>query len=324
MDFIPVEVDEHKDFIKTIEWHMMDKTKFFPLSMLSSFSIRCALYPLTLIKTRLQVQKHNDMYSGMFDAYGKIYRYEGFSGLYRGFWISSVQIVSGVFYISTYEGVRHLLAQKNVDSRARALVAGGCASLVGQTIIVPFDVLSQHLMMMGTVSKEQNIAFNPLGINNDPSRSKLAITVDVMQRIFKMDGIAGFYRGYWASLAAYVPNSALWWGFYHFYQDELFKIIPSSVSHLLIQTIAGTMGGFTTTIITNPLDVVRARLQVQRIESMSGAFKDLWREEGFRMFTKGLSARLVQSATFSFSIILGYETIKRVSVNEEYREHIRW
>lgn len=50
--------------------------------------------------------------------------------------------------------MRHILAQKDVDSRLRALVAGGCASLVGQTIIVPFDVLSQHLMMIGTVSKD--------------------------------------------------------------------------------------------------------------------------------------------------------------------------
>ncbi|XP_030746433.1 solute carrier family 25 member 44 isoform X2 [Sitophilus oryzae] len=318
MDFIPVEVNERQGYIKTIEWHMMDKTKFFPLSMLSSFSVRCALYPLTLIKTRLQIQKHNDMYTGMFDAYGKIYKYEGISGLYRGFWISSVQIISGVFYISTYEGVRHILSKKNLDSRLRALVAGGCASLVGQTIIVPFDVLSQHLMMIGT------IAFNPLGVNSNPDRSKLALTIDVARKIFNVDGISGFYRGYWASLAAYVPNSALWWGFYHFYQDELLKVIPTSVSHLFIQTIAGTMGGFTTTIITNPLDIVRARLQVQRLESMGEAFRDLWREEGPRMFTKGLSARLVQSATFSFSIILGYETIKRVSVNEEYKEFVRW
>lgn len=39
-----------------------------------------------------------------------------------------------------------------------------------------------------------------------------------------MDGIAGFYRGYLASLSAYVPNSALWWGFYHFYQGKFFQI----------------------------------------------------------------------------------------------------
>lgn len=51
-------------YITTIEWNMMDKAKFFPLSMLSSFTVRCALYPLTLIKTRLQIQKHNVMYKG--------------------------------------------------------------------------------------------------------------------------------------------------------------------------------------------------------------------------------------------------------------------
>lgn len=57
-------MDEPAVFIRTIEWDMMDKTKFFPLSMLSSFCVRASLYPLTLIKTRLQVQKHGQMYRG--------------------------------------------------------------------------------------------------------------------------------------------------------------------------------------------------------------------------------------------------------------------
>jgi len=91
-------------------------------------------------------------YSGMIDAWSKIYRYEGTSGLYRGFWVSTFQIVSGVFYISTYEGVRHALTQYDADTRVKSLVAGGCASLVGQTIVVPFDVLSQHLMVLGVVN----------------------------------------------------------------------------------------------------------------------------------------------------------------------------
>lgn len=89
----------------------------------------------------------------MIDACRKIYKVEGVAGLYRGFWISSIQIVSGVFYVSTYEGVRHLLTQDtpigHIDSKVKALIAGGAASLVGQTIVVPFDVLSQHLMVLG-------------------------------------------------------------------------------------------------------------------------------------------------------------------------------
>ncbi len=41
--------------IRTIEWEMLDKRKFYPYSMMSSFTVRCFLYPLTLVRTRLQV-----------------------------------------------------------------------------------------------------------------------------------------------------------------------------------------------------------------------------------------------------------------------------
>lgn len=85
-------------YIKTVEWEMLDKRKFFPLSMLSSFTVRCFLYPLTLIRTRLQVQKGKEVYTGTFDAGRKIVQSEGVRGLYRGFLVSTVQIVSGLCY----------------------------------------------------------------------------------------------------------------------------------------------------------------------------------------------------------------------------------
>lgn len=309
-------------YIKNIEWDMMDKKKFFPLSMLSSFSVRCCLFPLTVIKTQLQVQHKSDVYKGMFDCAFKIYKSEGVPGLYRGFWISSFQIVSGVFYISTYEGVRHVLRDLGVGQRVRSFFGGACASVVGQTIIVPFDVISQHAMVLGMGMGKSSV--NPLGINITPGRSRFNISVDIAKEIIRRDGFKGFYRGYTASLMSYVPNSALWWAFYHMYQDELFRVCPPYISTLLIQCVAGSMGGFTTTIITNPLDIIRARLQVQRIGSMRVAFRDLWAEERMNVFFKGLSARLVQSAAFSFSIILGYETIKRVAIDDKYKHLIRW
>lgn len=185
--------------------------------MLSSFSVRCALFPLTVIKTQLQVQFKNDVYKGMIDCGCKIYKSEGVRGLYRGFWVSSFQIISGVFYISTYEGVRHILTQKGAGDKTKAILAGGAASLVGQTIIVPFDVISQHMMVLGM--NAHGTAINPLGINTAAKKSELAIKI--AKEIFKRDGLTGYYRGYTASLLAYVPNSALWWGFYHYYQGLL-------------------------------------------------------------------------------------------------------
>ncbi|XP_004922211.3 solute carrier family 25 member 44 [Bombyx mandarina] len=314
--------------ITTIEWSMMDKSKFFPLYTMSSFTVRCALYPLTLIKTQIQVQRRREAYKGVTDAFTKIYASEGVSGLYRGFWLSSFQIISGVFYISTYEGVRFELGKYDISPKWKSFIGGGCASIVGQTIIVPFDVLSQHLMVLGLVKGRTggvSTTINPLGIDLDKRRSKAALAREVAVRVYRQHGPLGYYRGYTASLAAYVPNSALWWALYTAYQDELLKISPVWVSHLLIQCVAGTLGGFTTTILTNPLDIVRARLQVEGVGTMKQVFKQLWAEEGlFGLYAKGLSARLVQSACFSFSIILGYESIKRMAISDEYRPRVRW
>ncbi|VVC98146.1 unnamed protein product [Leptidea sinapis] len=270
--------------ITTIEWSMMDKSKFFPLYTLSSFTVRCALYPLTLVKTQIQVQRKKEAYKGVSDAISKIYASEGMSGLYRGFWLSSM----------------------------KSFVAGGCASLVGQTVIVPFDVLSQHLMVLGLVKGSpdgvKNKKVNPLGLNLEQRMSKSALAREVAVRVYRLHGPLGYYRGYAASLAAY-----------------LLRISPSWISHLFVQCVAGTLGGFTTTILTNPLDIVRARLQVEGVGSMRQVFNELWKEEGFfGLYAKGLSARLVQSACFSFSIILGYESIKRVSVSDEFRTRVRW
>lgn len=263
---------------------------------------------------------------------------------------------------------------------------------------MPFDVISQHAMVLGMKSVQPNAngnvlvsELNPLGIEYHKNRSRMKISLDIATAIYRTDGLRGYYRGYVASLMAYVPNSALWWTFYHLYQgdrgaantlpfqytaevaifinltlsvtfssahptEHLLNVLPSNASHLLIQCVSGSLGGFTTTIITNPLDIVRARLQVlliewniayfmivqyrefysfwfcsvfvcaqvQRLDSLSLAFRELWSEEKMNMFFKGLSARLVQSAMFSFSIILGYETIKRISVNDQYKHRVRW
>ena len=39
-------------------------------------------------------------------------------------------MVSGIFYVSTYEGVRHILDKNGVrDPRVKAMLGGSCASM---------------------------------------------------------------------------------------------------------------------------------------------------------------------------------------------------
>jgi len=322
-----VEKNAARRSIQTIEWHMLDKNRFYPYSMASSFTVRCFLYPLTLVRTRLQVQLHNTVYNGTFDAFKQILHNEGPRGFYRGFWISCFQVVSGVCYVSTYEGVRHILSKNGVtDNKVKAVVGGAAASLVGQTIIVPFDVISQHLMILGAIVNKGNSehSVNPLAINTS-GRTRGQIAWDVTRAIYYRDGPRGFYRGYVASLCNYVPSSAAWWFFYHLYKDILFN--ASSEMMMIpftgIQCMAAIMSGCSTSVITNPLDLVRARVQVQR-RTIPDTIRHLWLTERFNVFSKGLTARMASSSIYSLAAILGYESVKKLSVVPEYQDSIHW
>uniref|UniRef100_A0A2P2I5L7 Solute carrier family 25 member 44-like n=1 Tax=Hirondellea gigas TaxID=1518452 RepID=A0A2P2I5L7_9CRUS len=309
----------------TIEWHMLDKRKFFPLSMTSSFTIRCFLHPLNVIKTRIQVQKHNSTYSGTVDAFWKIWLSEGGAGLYRGFWISMPQLLSGMAYMASYESVREVMFTEGgiTDSRVRALCGGAVASLVSQTIIVPFDIISQHMMVIG--QKHGHSVLNPLNIDYQYASNK-EVATRLVRAVYAHSGLLGFYRGYTASLLTYVPNSAMWWSLYHTYQDCLSLLLPASVPALAMQGLSASLGGATTAVISNPFDILRARLQVCTNESNSiaGTMRQLWQEERLKIFTKGLSARLIQTIVYSSVIISGYETVKRLAVRDEYKHMVRW
>ena len=78
---------EMEQDINVIELKMMDKRKYFPLTLCSGFCTRGLLYPFLLINTRLQIQRGNSVNKGTFDALFKIAGNEGVAGLYRGFWV---------------------------------------------------------------------------------------------------------------------------------------------------------------------------------------------------------------------------------------------
>ena len=76
-------------------------------------------------------------------------------------------------------------------------------------------------------SPEQRSRLNPLGVIHSEGSSKAKIVADIVRTIYARDGIRGYYRGYMASFCTYVPSSACWWTFYHFFRvwPKLIKLI---------------------------------------------------------------------------------------------------
>lgn len=145
-----------------------------------------------------------------------------------------------------------------------------------------------------------------------------------MGQIFAADGFRGFYRGYVASLLTYIPNSAVWWPFYHFYAEQLSNLAPSDCPHLILQAMAGPLAAATASTVTNPMDVVRARVQVEGRTSVTETFRQLIKEEGFWGLTKGLSARIISSTPTTIVMVVGYEALKKMSLRPELVDSRHW
>ena len=144
-----------------------------------------------------------------------------------------------------------------------------------------------------------------------------------LRTIYLRDGCRGFYRGYVASLCNYVPSSAAWWSCYQLYQEQARLHLSSVLPHTALQCVAAVLSGCTTSILTNPLDLVRARVQVHR-RTIPETIRVLWAHERLGVFSKGLTARMASSCIYSLAVIFGYETVKKMSVLPEYKHSVLW
>ena len=248
--------EETRTAAQHIEWHELDKRKFYVIGPSLFFFVRMVVYPPVLIKTRLQLQKNRSLYRGTFDAFRKIYRYEGIRGFYKGFITNSFTIVSGQIYATSYEIIRSMTA--DYGNFTRGLIAGGCASFAAQTITVPVDIISQKQMIQGQDASSQET----LDMSGKAAKNKFKGPVQIIRIIWKESGVKGFYRGYLASLLTYAPSSSIWWASYGAYTGVLTEMTPSDMPKIAIQALSGPLAGITAAVFTNPLDIVRTRLQV--------------------------------------------------------------
>jgi solute carrier family 25, member 44 len=322
------EMSESKD----ISWAEINKAKYYFYGPSFYFAVRAVIHPLTVIKTRLQMQNdavstrtrprrspphYTPTYTGTMDAFRKIVRAEGSRALYKGFAFSSLSIISGQLYITSYEVGREIILKSNEQTKLispkfidifRNSVAGGIASLLSQTIVVPIDIISQKQMML------KNSSDSPQSIFSIP------------KEIFRNHGVLGFYKGYCASLAFYAPSSALWWGFYAYFRDIFYKQAKRfgwhgqqhTVSGRVLDSCAAASAGVISVVITNPIDVARTRLQVDGNvhdgKTLRSTLANLWREEGIRSFLKGVNARIFATVPSSILISTVYELVKKLSV----------
>ncbi|XP_074568318.1 uncharacterized protein LOC141824881 [Curcuma longa] len=306
-----------------INWDKLDKTKLYVVGAGIFSGVTVALYPLSVIKTRMQVASKDAVQKNAFSAFKNILKTDGISGLYRGFGtVITGAIPARIIFLTSLEMTKaaslKLVDPFKFSEPVQAAIANGIAgmsgSLCSQAVFVPVDVVSQKLMVQGYSGfAKYNGGF------------------DVARKILKSEGIRGLYRGFGLSIMTYAPSSAVWWASYGSSQRIIWRFLghgndkenvpPSQLKIICVQATGGVVAAAVASCITTPLDTIKTRLQVMdntQKPNVRQVIRRLIAEDGWKGFYRGLGPRFFSMSAWGTSMIVAYEYMKRLcAITEE-------
>ncbi|XP_024368225.1 folate transporter 1, chloroplastic [Physcomitrium patens] len=165
-------------------------------------------------------------------------------------------------------------------------VAGGVAGLAPVVALYPFDIVRTRFQVHD--GRHSGV----------PSYRN---TLHALYTIRRVEGLRGLYAGLLPALL----GSSLSWSLYFFLYGSIKernqRLFERDELGPLLHLLSGAEAGSTATVITNPVWVVKTRLQLQApghgarkpYASFSDAFRSILREEGLRGLYKGLGPGLI-------------------------------
>ncbi|XP_065066539.1 mitochondrial basic amino acids transporter-like [Rhopilema esculentum] len=121
-------------------------------SVAVAFAQSLIICPMELVKCRLQVQTNssNRLYKGTLDCISKIYRSNGFRGLYRGMPATIIRDIPGfVSYFLSFEYLCRVIAGEEGAylGPVALMLAGGTAGSISWTLAFPPDVIKTRIQI---------------------------------------------------------------------------------------------------------------------------------------------------------------------------------
>lgn len=295
-------------------WPIFDSMYSFFLGSIAGCIGATAVYPIDLIKTRMQAQKHKALYDNSLDCLKKILRKEGFKGLYSGLGAQLVGVAPEKAIKLTVNDLMRKIgsAEDGTITMPWEILAGSSAGACQVIFTNPLEIVKIRLQMQGGHSAAKTL--NPGEI---PYKRLTA------GAIIKQLGLKGLYKGASACLLRDVPFSAIYFPTYANLKYHLFDFDPTDPNkkHSLSTwqlLVSGAMAGAPAAFFTTPADVIKTRLQVEakkgdvKYRGITHAFATILKEEGVAAFFKGSLARVFRSSPqFGFTLA-SYELLQNL------------
>lgn len=134
---------------------------------------------------------------------------------------------------------------------------------------------------------------------------------DIFRSVYKNYGLRGYYRGFIPLLCREIPFSCIQMPTY-----ELAKGMYLSNDKKFMTKFetfkAGFIAGSVAAALTNPIDVIKTNIMTQKTVIYTGFIdcsSKLYRENGIKVFARGLGYRFVTIGCMSVFFFSGYETL---------------
>ena len=303
-------------FFESVQKAVRDFMEHFLLGAVAGGIGAAAVYPIDLVKTRIQNQRApgaggptGPQYSGALDVLKQVISKEGPVGLYRGLLPQLVGVApEKAIKLTVNDMLREAFTNKEKvgkDGRGIYLpleiLAGGGAGASQVLFTNPLEITKIRLQVQG----ETTALYKAAGKIPPPEQSIFQIVREL--------GLGGLYKGSAACLCRDVPFSAIYFPSYAAVKRTMVderngeELKPH---HLLV---AGAIAGIPAASLVTPFDVIKTRLQVKSREGeavykgIKDATKRIIREEGFKALYKGAFMRVIRSSPQFGVTLMAYE-----------------
>jgi len=263
--------------------------KAFLAGSLSGTCSTLLFQPLDLVKTRVQQTGPG---TSLVRVISSVVSQDSVRGLWRGLVPSLVRTVPGVgLYFSSMHQMKTSLCDGRPTALQSALIGSSARALAG-SVMIPFTVIKTRF---------ESRAFH------------YSSTAHALISILRTEGLRGLTRGLGPTLVRDVPFSGLYLMFY----EQLKTWVPEEVSRTqssaAVHFSCGLMAGLLASLVTQPADVVKTRLQLSSGSGLrlSGAVLQIYSDRGLGGFTTGLVPRSLRRTLMAALAWTVYENMIR-------------
>jgi len=296
--------------------HFLETIFFFGLGAFAGATGATAVYPIDLVKTRMQNQRNNSirLYNSSFDCFKKVISTEGFLGLYRGLGPQLIGVApEKAIKLVVNQIARQIfqtILKKDQLPLSLEFIAGGCAGASQVIFTNPLEIVKIRLQVQGEAVKFGAIP-------------KSATTI-----VWEL-GFRGLYKGATACLLRDIPFSGIYFPAFSRMKDIFLSRLDKNAtqseqwSRVLL---AATLAGVPAASLVTPADVIKTRLQVEARKGQQTYFgimdcaKKVYSQEGFSAFWKGAGARVCRSSPQFGVTLLTYDFLRDYFDNGKLRQ----